>query len=195
MLFSCRYIWAQCANVHSLEKVYASLYNHFGADHAAQKPRPVNVGSGWDHDWRWGLVQPNSHPVSLAFDLQSSGPHLALASAGALVAASTDLTFNLYGYIAVGLNDFLTALYLVMVKTSPATQGLTTTGLLFYNAALSMPALALAMAVSREPWELLQFPDLHSRNFRVSRALPCRSTPMYSSRFLCGLRKRPVLRE
>jgi len=38
------------------------------------------------------------------------------------VAASTDLSFNLYGYVSVGLNDFLTALYLVMVKRSPATQ-------------------------------------------------------------------------
>lgn len=88
--------------------------------------------------------------------------------AGALVAASTDLTFNFYGYVSVGLNDFLTALYLVMVKRSPATQGLTTTGILFYNAVLSMPALALALAVSKEPWHLLTFPDLYSKSFRVS---------------------------
>jgi len=46
-------------------------------------------------------------------------------------------------------------------------QGLTTTGILFYNAVLSMPALAVALTISREPWHLLQFPDLHSRGFRV----------------------------
>lgn len=91
-----------------------------------------------------------------------------LLAAGALVAASTDLTFNFYGYVSVGLNDFLTALYLVMVKRSPATQGLTTTGILFYNAALSMPALALALAISQEPRHLVLFPDLYSRSFRVS---------------------------
>jgi len=92
---------------------------------------------------------------------------------GALVAASTDLSFNLYGYVSVGLNDFLTALYLVMVKRSPATQGLTTTGILFYNAVLSMPALAVALTISREPWHLLQFPDLHSRGFRATLMLSC----------------------
>lgn len=83
------------------------------------------------------------------------------------MAASTDLSFNLYGYVFVGLNDFLTALYLVMVKRSPAVQGLTTTGLLFYNALLSIPMLAFALAMSPEPWRLLDFPDLHSRSFRV----------------------------
>lgn len=81
----------------------------------------------------------------------------------------------MYGYASVGLNDFLTALYLVMVKRSPGTQGLTTTGLLFYNATLSMPALALALAISGEPQQLARFPDLHSRGFRVSSALLHRS--------------------
>lgn len=101
---------------------------------------------------------------------QPRGPRPALKApcdAGAIVAASTDLTFNLYGYASVGLNDFLTALYLVMVKKSPATQGLTTTGLLFYNAVLSMPALALALVVSGEAVQLAKFPDMHRQSFRV----------------------------
>lgn len=97
-------------------------------------------------------------------------------AAGALVAASTDLTFNFYGYVSVGLNDFLTALYLVMVKRSPATQGLTTTGILFYNAALSMPALMLALAISKEPLNLLLFPDLYSKSFRVRSLSPTSGT-------------------
>jgi hypothetical protein len=48
--------------------------------------------------------------------------------AGALIAAATDLTFNPVGYLAVLLNDLLTSLYLIMVKNTPATNGLSTTG-------------------------------------------------------------------
>lgn len=85
-----------------------------------------------------------------------------------MIAAATDLTFSLYGYTAVLGNDFLTALYLILVKNTPATAGLTTTGLLFYNAALSLPLLAAAVAVSPEPAGFLAYPDAASRGFRVS---------------------------
>ena len=88
-------------------------------------------------------------------------------SAGAIIAALTDLTFNLYGYAAVIANNFLTALYLIMVKMTPSSSGLTTTGLLFYNSALSLPLLAAALAVSREPAGVLAFPQLHSITFQV----------------------------
>lgn len=47
---------------------------------------------------------------------------------GAIVAAATDITFNLRGYVAVLANDVLTSLYLIMVKNSPAGAGLSTTG-------------------------------------------------------------------
>lgn len=83
------------------------------------------------------------------------------------MAAATDLTFSLYGYTAVVLNDFLTALYLILVKNSPASSGLTTTGLLFYNAALSLPLLGAAVALSGEPAGILAYPDKHSRGFQV----------------------------
>lgn len=89
------------------------------------------------------------------------------AAAGAGVAAATDLTFSLYGYTAVVLNDFLTALYLILVKNSPASSGMTTTGLLFYNAALSLPLLGAAVALSGEPAGILAYPDKHSRGFQV----------------------------
>lgn len=48
-------------------------------------------------------------------------------TAGALLAAVTDLSFNLFGYTAVIGNDFATALYLIMVKNTPAASALTTT--------------------------------------------------------------------
>jgi hypothetical protein len=86
-----------------------------------------------------------------------------------VIAAATDLTFSLYGYAAVLGNDFLTALYLILVKNTPATAGLTTTGLLFYNAALSLPLLGVAVAVSPEPAGFLAYPDAASRGFRVSK--------------------------
>lgn len=87
--------------------------------------------------------------------------------AGALIASATDLTFSLYGYSAVIGNDFLTALYLILVKNTPATAGLTTTGLLFYNAALSLPILGFAVAFSSEPAGIAAYPDAQSWGFRV----------------------------
>ncbi len=107
---------------------------------------------------------------------------MAAAAAGAGVAAATDLTFSLYGYTAVVLNDFLTALYLILVKNSPASSGLTTTGLLFYNAALSLPLLGAAVALSGEPAGILAYPDKHSRGFQVrsitTSCMPCGTTTM-----------------
>lgn len=107
-------------------------------------------------------------------------------STGALIAASTDLSFNLYGYLAVGLNNFLTALYLVMVKKTPAHQGLSATGLLFYNAALSIPALGLALLVTREPWQIRYYPLFHARGFRVN-FLQSHNSPHLLSTLLFGV--------
>lgn len=96
------------------------------------------------------------------------------ALAGAMIAAATDLSFSLYGYSAVIGNDFLTALYLILVKNTPATAGLTTTGLLFYNAALSLPILGVALAVSSEPAGIAAYPDAGAWGFRVRRSLRVR---------------------
>ncbi len=93
------------------------------------------------------------------------------ALAGAVIAAATDLTFSLYGYSAVIGNDFLTALYLILVKNTPATAGLTTTGLLFYNAALSLPILGVALAASSEPAGIIAYPDAGTWGFRVGHSL------------------------
>ena len=84
-----------------------------------------------------------------------------------MVAAATDLTFSLYGYVAVIINNFLTALYLIMVKNSPATAGLTTTGLLGYNAALSLPLLTAALALSNEPRQIRLYPGFRWHGYQV----------------------------
>jgi solute carrier family 35 len=87
------------------------------------------------------------------------------------VAAATDLSFNVYAYLAVFSNDFLTALYLVMVKNTPVTSGLTTTGLLFYNATLSLPLLGVAVLMSREPQGIVAYSLTWSRSFQVRPAM------------------------
>jgi solute carrier family 35 protein len=88
---------------------------------------------------------------------------------GALVAAATDLTFNPSGYSAVLLNDLLTSLYLIMVKNTPATMGLSTTGMLFYNSTLSLPMLMGAVLVMGEPARVFMYPQLYNPQFLVSR--------------------------
>lgn len=84
------------------------------------------------------------------------------------MAAATDLSFHPHGYAAVLCNDVLTALYLIRVKATPALQGLTTTGLLFYNAVLSLPLLTIALLLSRESAGMLAFTQYRSLGFRVS---------------------------
>ncbi|KAK2080194.1 hypothetical protein QBZ16_000047 [Prototheca wickerhamii] len=87
---------------------------------------------------------------------------------GALLAAVSDLTFNPVGYAAVLLNDALTSLYLILVKGTPASSGLTTTGMLFYNSALSLPPLALAAWARGELAAAAAFPLLASPRFQAA---------------------------
>ncbi|CAK0772874.1 hypothetical protein CVIRNUC_004008 [Coccomyxa viridis] len=105
---------------------------------------------------------------------------------GAVIAAATDLSFSLSGYSAVIGNDFLTALYLILVKNTPATAGLTTTGLLFYNAALSLPILGVALAASKEPAGIIAYPDSDSWGFRVVLIMCCMlGLTINHSTFIC----------
>ena len=83
------------------------------------------------------------------------------------MAAATDLSFNLLGYAAALGNDFLTAWYLIMVKSIPLAQSLTTTGLLFYNAALSLPLLFAAAAMSSELPGIRAYPRKLDSGFQV----------------------------
>jgi len=62
---------------------------------------------------------------------------------GALVAAATDLTFDLKGYCAIFANDVCTALYMVLVKRSPEAAGMSTQALMMYNSVMSIPMMLL----------------------------------------------------
>lgn len=119
---------------------------------------------------------------------------VALMIGGAVVAAATDLTFSLYGYVAVIINNFLTALYLIMVKNSPATAGLTTTGLLGYNAALSLPLLTAALALSNEPRQIRLYPGFRWHGYQVSMALSCiLGLTVSHSTFVCTRVNDPIM--
>lgn len=50
-------------------------------------------------------------------------------TAGAVLAAFTDATFNLVGYSAILVNDVFTAFYLVLVKNIKGIKDLTAVGL------------------------------------------------------------------
>jgi len=86
---------------------------------------------------------------------------------GALIAAATDLTFSPKGYAAVLCNDALTSLYLIMVKNTPQSSGLSTTGMLFYNSTLSLPMLLLAVLFFKEPIRIVDFPDIVNPHFLI----------------------------
>ncbi|KDD75470.1 hypothetical protein H632_c668p0, partial [Helicosporidium sp. ATCC 50920] len=92
---------------------------------------------------------------------------MTLMIGGALLAAATDLTFSARGYLAVLANDALTSLYLIMVKNRSPAAGLSTTGMLFYNSALSLPILALALWARGEPFAVAAFPLLGSARFQL----------------------------
>lgn len=113
---------------------------------------------------------------------------------GALLAAVTDLSFNLWGYTAVIGNDFATALYLIMVKNTPAASALTTTGLLFYNAALSVPMLAVAVAASDEPAIMRAYPLVNDKGFQmVLAASAALGLTINHSTFLCTQVNEPLM--
>jgi hypothetical protein len=89
---------------------------------------------------------------------------------GALLAAATDLNFNAAGYAAIGANNLMTALYLVMMK-QPRLAAVDSKAMLFYSAALSVPLLGLAALVVGEPAKVAAFPGAAAPGFAVVLAL------------------------
>jgi len=117
---------------------------------------------------------------------------VAVMITGALVAAASDLSFNAFGYMAVLGNDLMTSMYLILVKDSPHT--LTTTGVLFYNATLSLPLLAGAVALSGEPELIRNFPLIENGSFRmVLLASAALGLTINHSTFLCTRVNEPLL--
>lgn len=92
---------------------------------------------------------------------------IAIMLSGAVVAALTDLSFNPKGYAAVFVNNFVTALFLVMIKRTTAKAGLTTTGLLFYKAIMSVPMLVVLTMTSPEVAFAKTYPLLNTHTFRA----------------------------
>ena len=73
---------------------------------------------------------------------------VAIMIGGALVAASTDLSFNPWGYAAVFTNDLFSAAYLVMLKHFGPAKNIGTTTLLGYTSLLSvLPLLTASWAL------------------------------------------------
>ena len=87
---------------------------------------------------------------------------------GALVAALTDLAFNLRGYISILSNDLLTSVYLIMVKNLPAAKATDTYTLLYYNAMISMIPLAITSVILGDPAKILAHPSLTDGKFLFS---------------------------
>lgn len=113
---------------------------------------------------------------------------------GALIAAATDLSFNPRGYAAVLCNDLLTSLYLIMVKNTPATNGLSTTGMLFYNSMLSLPLLLLAVLLKGEPSSMTSYPLLWSPQFQLAlMAASVLGLTINHSTFVCTRVNEPLM--
>ena len=112
---------------------------------------------------------------------------------GALVAALTDLTFNLKGYVALLVNDLLTAAYLVMVKHLPVAQELDTVTLLFYNALVSIPALGAASWSFGETQRLMMFAFPATLAFKVTGTVAvCLGLSISHSTYVCTRYNEPL---
>jgi len=71
---------------------------------------------------------------------------IGVAVIGTLIAGSSDLTFDLFGYLFTFGNNFTTATYLILIKilgTKTGPDALSSFELLFYNSAMSLPISAL----------------------------------------------------
>lgn len=113
---------------------------------------------------------------------------------GALMAAATDLSFNPRGYAAVLCNDLLTSLYLIMVKNTSASNGLSTTGMLFYNSMLSLPMLFGAVIVKGELTHMAEYPLLWHRTFQlVLLASSALGLTINHSTFVCTRINEPLM--
>ncbi|XP_056585882.1 UDP-N-acetylglucosamine/UDP-glucose/GDP-mannose transporter [Triplophysa dalaica] len=92
---------------------------------------------------------------------------------GALVAASSDLSFNAEGYTFVLLNDFFTAASGVYTKKTLGMEGLGKYGVLFYNALIIIIPTLLASAYTGDLQKALSFDGWLSLTFIFYFLLSC----------------------
>lgn len=92
---------------------------------------------------------------------------------GALVAASSDLSFNAEGYTFVLLNDVFTAASGVYTKKTLGTEGLGKYGVLFYNAFIIIIPTVLASAYTGDLQKALTFDGWLSLTFIFYFLLSC----------------------
>ena len=78
---------------------------------------------------------------------------MALVVLGCFIAGAGDLSFDLRGYSFALASCMLQAAYLLLVEYSGAKQGITTSELLAYNAALSLPFISAVVTLSGEGFD------------------------------------------
>uniref|UniRef100_A0A3P9K0L5 Solute carrier family 35 member D2 n=1 Tax=Oryzias latipes TaxID=8090 RepID=A0A3P9K0L5_ORYLA len=92
---------------------------------------------------------------------------------GALVAASSDLAFDVGGYTFILLNDAFTAAYGVFTKKKLGDQALGKYGVLFYNALLLVIPTLLASAVTGDLHKAVAFEDWGKTAFVLCFLISC----------------------
>uniref|UniRef100_A0A8C9WSU6 UDP-N-acetylglucosamine/UDP-glucose/GDP-mannose transporter-like n=1 Tax=Sander lucioperca TaxID=283035 RepID=A0A8C9WSU6_SANLU len=92
---------------------------------------------------------------------------------GAMVAASSDLAFDLEGYTFILLNDALTAASGVYTKKKLGTEGLGKYGVLFYNALIIVIPTLLASAFTGDLHKAVTFEDWVETTFIFCFLMSC----------------------
>ena len=86
---------------------------------------------------------------------------------GAFIAGIGDLEFDLGGYIFAGMSCLVQAAFLVLLKKAHISQSISNTGLVYYNALLSLPFVAGVAYFGGDIQEALAFPKWSDSGFQV----------------------------
>ncbi|XP_023250015.1 UDP-N-acetylglucosamine/UDP-glucose/GDP-mannose transporter-like [Seriola lalandi dorsalis] len=92
---------------------------------------------------------------------------------GAMIAASSDLAFDMEGYTFILFNDAFTAASSVYTKKKLGTEGLGKYGVLFYNALIIVIPTLLASALTGDLHEAVIFEDWVKATFIVCFLMSC----------------------
>ncbi|KAM6965031.1 nucleotide sugar transporter SLC35D2 [Aplochiton taeniatus] len=92
---------------------------------------------------------------------------------GALLAASSDLAFDIEGYTFILLNDVFTAASGVYTKKKLGTEGLGKYGVLFYNAVIIVIPTVVASAFTGDLHKAMAFEDWFNTPFIICFLMSC----------------------